>query len=358
MELSIAANITLRYSMFDIKHILKELCSISSPSGYEMNITSYLKLYLSRYENIIITEDYIGNIVVEKKGSGNTSVMLVAHCDEIGFAVKYIDESGYIHFSSLGGIDPSIVRGRDVVIKHQEHTVCGVIGARPVSLSRNNKSKDTDISDLWIDIGASSKSEALDFVSIGDPITFKPHYNELCNNIFSNKSIDNRVGVAILIALIERLHVVNTRENIFFVFTVQEEVGLRGVTTAGYNIHPKIGIAIDVTHATDYPTINKNAFGEIKLGKGPSIPVGPNFNASIQTQLCAIAEHNHIDYQIESISGFSGTDVAELQLLRGGCQSGLLSIPCRYMHTPIEMASYNDVLSAVDILFKFCISNM
>ena len=143
--------------MVNIKHILEEVCSISSPSGYEMNITSFLKLYLSRYDNIIITEDYIGNIVVEKKGSSNTSVMLVAHCDEIGFAVKYIDENGFIHFSPLGGIDPTILRGRDVVIMHKGQPVCGVIGARPVSLSKNNKSKDIDISDLWIDIGVGSK---------------------------------------------------------------------------------------------------------------------------------------------------------------------------------------------------------
>ena len=343
--------------MFDIKNILKGLCSISSPSGYEMNITSFLRSYLSCYDNIIITEDHIGNIIVEKKGNCNTSsIMLVAHCDEIGFAVKYIDESGFIHFSPLGGIDLSILRGRDVVIKHKEQTVCGVIGARPVSLSKNNKSKDIDISDLWIDIGASSKSEVMNAISIGDPITFKPHFNELSNNIFSSKSIDNRVGVAILMSLIDRLHNANTRDSLFFVFSVQEEVGLRGVITAGYNIHPSIGIAIDVTHATDYPTINKNAFGEIKLGKGPSIPIGPNFNGSVQRQLRAIAERKQITYQVESISGFSGTDVAELQLLRGGCQSGLLSIPCRYMHTPTEMASYDDVLSAIEILFEFCTS--
>lgn len=342
--------------MFDIKNVIKDLCSISSPSGYEINITSFLKCYLSRYDNIIITEDCIGNIIVEKKGNCNTVVMLVAHCDEIGFAVKYIDESGYIHFSPLGGIDPSIVRGRDVVIKHQEHTVCGVIGARPLFLSKNNKSKDIDISDLWIDIGACSKTEALNIVSIGDPITFKPHFNELSNNIFSSKCIDNRVGVAILISLIDRLQNINTRASLFFVFSVQEEVGLRGVITAGYNIHPNIGIAIDVTHATDYPTINKNAFGEIKLGKGPSIPVGPNFSSLVQNKLRDIATQNHIGYQVESISGFSGTDVAELQLLRGGCKSGLLSIPCRYMHTPIETASYDDVLSAIEILFEFCTS--
>ena len=342
--------------MFDIKNILKELCSISSPSGYEMNITSYLKYYLSRYEEINVTEDFIGNIVVKKNGSSNKDIMLVAHCDEIGFTVKYIDESGYIYFSPLGGIDHNILRGRDVVIMHKGQPVCGIIGARPVPLSKNNKSKDIDISDLWIDIGVGSKSFVMNSVSIGDPITFKPHYNELSNNIFSTKSIDNRVGVAILLALIDRLHNADTGENIHFVFSVQEEVGLRGVTTAGYNIHPSIGIAIDVTHATDYPTINKNAFGEIKLGKGPSIPIGPNFNGFVQRQLRAIAERKQITYQVESISGFSGTDVAELQLLRGGCQSGLLSIPCRYMHTPTEMASYDDVLSAIEILFEFCTS--
>ena len=176
------------------------------------------------------------------------------------------------------------------------------------------------------------------------------------NNIFSTKSVDNRVGVAILVSLIDKLHNINTDANMYFVFSVQEEVGLRGVITAGYNINPNVGIAIDVTHATDCPTINKNAFGEIRLGKGPSIPIGPNFNNLVQNKLRDIAIQNHIDYQVESISGYSGTDVVELQVARGGCQSGLLSIPCRYMHTPIEMASYDDVLSAIEILYKFCLN--
>lgn len=342
--------------MLDLKEVIKSLVSISAPSGYESNITSFLKQLMQGYDNLNISEDAIGNLIVTKKGKSDKTIMFVAHCDEIGFTIKYIDEAGYIHFSPLGGIDPNILRGRDVVIMHKKLPVCGIIGARPVSISKNNKSKDIDISDLWIDIGVDSKSEALNRISIGDPITFKPHHNELSNNIFSAKSIDNRVGVAILMALIDRLQNADIGENIHFVFSVQEEVGLRGVTTAGYNIHPNIGIAIDVTHATDYPTINKNVFGEIKLGKGPSIPIGPNFTSSVQNILRNIASQNNIDFQIESISGFSGTDVAELQLLRGGCQSGLLSIPCRYMHSPVEMASYDDVVSAIEILYKFCLS--
>ncbi len=342
--------------MDTVKDILSSLTSISAPSGYEMPVVHFLKDKLSIYSNLKIEEDVLGNLIVTKNGKTDKSIMLVAHCDEIGFAVKYIDEAGFIHFSSLGGVDAHILKGRDVTIMHHGQPVYGVIGSCPISLSRNNKSKDVDISDLWIDIGACSRSEALNNVSIGDPITFKTHYNELRNNIFSTKSVDNRVGVAILVSLIDKLHNINTDANMYFVFSVQEEVGLRGVITAGYNINPNVGIAIDVTHATDCPTINKNAFGEIRLGKGPSIPIGPNFNNLVQNKLRDIAIQNHIDYQVESISGYSGTDVAELQVARGGCQSGLLSIPCRYMHTPIEMASYDDVLSAIEILYKFCLN--
>lgn len=344
--------------MDKLKDILLPLVSLSAPSGYEDTITSYLKTELSLYKDLDVKEDQLGNLIVSKKGTNDQTIMLAAHCDEIGFAVKYIDESGYIYFSPIGGIDASILKGHSVIILHKNEPVNGIIGIRPAYLSSKTSyrfnNKEIDISDLWIDIGAGNKTTAMEMVSIGDPITFRPNFLDLHNDLFTSKSIDNRVGVAILLSVISKMQSVETRPNIVFVFSAQEELGLRGIITAGYSISPDIGIIVDVTHATDYPTVNKNAHGDIRLGYGPVIPIGSNFNNNIQNKLRKIASNNKFTIQAEAIPGYSGTEAAELQLLKGGCESGLLSIPCRYMHSPIETASYQDIQSAVDLLYEFC----
>ena len=343
--------------MKHLRDIIFKLVQLSSPSGYETEINNYINDYLSQYKDIEVKEDNLGNTYAIKKGATNNTTMLVAHCDEIGFAVKYIDDSGYIRFTPIGGVDLSILNGLRVTIKHAENIVNGVIGARPIHLSRNERSnKGPMVSDLWIDIGAKDKEQANEYVSVGDPITFKPVYSDLLNNVFTSKSIDNRVGVAILLECITSLYNVKTNNNIIFVFTVQEELGLRGATTAGYQINPDVCIAIDVTHATDYPTLDKNYCGDIRLGMGPVIPIGANFNNGIQNRLKQIADINHINYQLEAIPGYSGTDVSEVQTARGGIKTGLISVPCRYMHTPVEIASYTDISSAVDILVKYCLN--
>ena len=340
----------------NIKDILEELTAISAPSGYESPIINYLKNKVSQYSNLIIDEDVLGNLIITKRGKTDETIMFVAHCDEIGFAVKYIDEQGFIRFSAIGGVDISLVKGQIVNIVHNEQIIKGIVGVRPVHLSRNEKNnKGLDISDLWIDIGAKSKEDAMNLVSIGDSITFNSQFLELNNSLVSSKALDNRVGVAILLSVISRICMLEPNKNLVFVFSVQEEIGLRGAITAGYNINPSISIVVDVTHATDCPTINRNAYGDIHLGNGPVIPIGANFSNQIQNELKLIAEKEKIQYQVESLPSYSGTDAAELQLLRGGCRSGLLSIPCRYMHSPVEVCSYYDLLCAIEIILNFCI---
>lgn len=345
--------------MDTVKDILSSLTSISAPSGYEMPIVQFLKDKLSIYSNLRIDEDVLGNLIVTKKGKTDKNIMLVAHCDEIGFAIKYIDEQGFVRFTPIGGVDVSLLKGQVVNILHCDTIIQGVVGAKPIHLSRNEKNnRGFDVSDMWIDIGAEDKETAMKLVSVGDPITFTTNYIELKNDFIAAKSIDNRSGVAVLLSIIERIHNVDTSNNIVVVFSVQEEIGLRGVITAGYNIHPDVSIVVDVTHATDYPSINKNACGEIRLGAGPVIPIGANFSMEIQNILRNIAKSNNIQFQIESLPGFSGTDAAELQLQHGGCLLGTISIPCRYMHSPIEISSYNDITHAIEILGEYCrISN-
>lgn len=342
-----------------MKKLVKELCCSSYVSGCEISVGDKTIIgYLQRH-HIPYEIDVVGNVVFQKTGNGKSTLMLVAHYDEVGFSVKYIDDNGYVFFSAVGGIDVSILRGQKVVIMHDGQPVVGVIGAKPIHMTnqKRNEKSNIDISDFWIDIGVKDKEEAGKYVSVGDLVSFYPNFTELNDGVFSSKSIDNRVGVAVLLSVYEKIRSIDVGYKcIYFVLSSQEELGLRGAKAAGYAINPDACIAIDVTHATDYPSINKSKYGDVKLDKGAVIPVGSNFSTSIQKCLKRIAVENSITYQIESLPGYSGTDISEIQLARGGCMSGLISVPCRYMHTPVEMASYKDIEASIEILSAFCLS--
>lgn len=348
----------LEYNMLDIKNILKEFCSISSPSGHEYLAARRIVDCIHKCgERINVETDVLGNICFKKQGKGDKTIMLVAHYDEIGFSIKFIDVGGYIYFTSIGCVDPSILRGQRVLITHNGKQILGVIGATPIHISfqqKHGRNSDYDIGELWIDIGAKSKEEAEKIVSIGDPITFCPNYYELSNDVFTSKGIDNRAGLVALLSVYEQIKDIDTEYTISFVATAQEELGLRGAKIAAYSMAPDVCIVIDVTHATDYSAIDKRKYGYIGIGNGAVIPKGPNFNFSLQQELCEIANTHNVKYQIESISGYSGTDAAEIQLSKGGCRTGLISIPCRYMHTPIEIASFKDIKSVIELLVCYC----
>jgi endoglucanase len=281
--------------------------------------------------------------------------MLIAHADEIGFMVKYIDEAGFIRFTKIGGVDVNLLQGLKVVIYHNEEKIQGVIGKKPIHMKTDDKenSKPTEIGELWIDIGVSSKEETEKMVSVGDVITFEPSFTNLPNNLVVCKSADDKVGLLIMAAVLKNLAQYKTDVNLYIVSSVQEEIGLRGAITASYNIKPDVCIAIDVTHATDYPTMNKNIYGDIKLNSGVVIPIGADVNSQLQIQLKEIAIGENINHQIEALPGNSRTDAHVVQISRGGVITGLISIPCRYLHSPIEIVSKIDICSAIRLLTAF-----
>lgn len=347
----------LNFKKVNTSSLVKDLCSITSPSGYEDEVRKYVYDLLEGVKGISIDTDILGNVYIKKPGTADKTIMLVAHCDEIGLTVKYIDDNGYIYFSPIGGIDTSLLKGQRVSIVHNNCSIKGVIGVQPIHLRRNirNKSSDADLSDFWVDVGVSCQSkEKMELVSVGDPITFLSNYQDLQNNLFSSKSIDDRAGVAILLSVLHNVIETETLYNIVFVLSVQEELGLRGARIAGYRINPDICIAVDATHATDYPTVDKKKNGDIRLNCGCVIPIGANFNMELHNQLRIIAKQKSIAVQIESIPCNSGTDIADIQLSRNGVKTALVSIPCRYMHSPVEIASYADIQAAVNILSALC----
>ena len=336
-------------------NLFEKLTSTPSPSNFEMSVQEILKDFLEQYVDDCWI-DVQGNLIAHKKGQSDKTLMLIAHADEIGFMVKYIDEAGFVRFTKIGGVDVNLLQGLKVAIYHNGEKIQGVIGRKPIHMRTDEKEngKPTEIGELWIDIGASSKEEAEKMVSIGDIITFETSFSTLPNNLVTCKSTDDKVGLLVMASVLKNLAQYKTDANLYIVSSAQEEIGLRGAITATYNINPDVCIAIDVTHATDYPTVNKNIYGDIKLNSGVVISLGANVNSQLQAQLKELAISKNINYQIQALPIRSGTDANAVQISRGGVITGLVCIPCRYMHSPIEVVSKNDICSAISLLTEFC----
>lgn len=319
--------------------ILKELLITPSPSGSEhaiiKKVTNFLKDYVDEY-----SIDNNGNLIALKHGANrNKKLMLAAHADEVGLMVTYIDDNGFLFFQEIGGIDTNILPGQRVEIHNRHGVVTGIIGKKPIHLQkRDTKAKDYDAEDLWIDISAKDKEDAEKVVEIGDYITYQTQPLTLNQDFWTSKALDGKLPAM----------------DVYFVATVQEELGARGVRTATLGINPDFGIAIDVTHATDYPTCSPQKSGEIKLGNGIVIAKGPNIDSVMGGMLIELAKQQNIRYQIEPIARPTGTDANSMQISGTGIKTALLSIPCRYMHSPNEIVSLLDVNEGVRLLAHFC----
>lgn len=335
--------------------LLDNFISIPRPSGYETEAKKcFIKLVSSFVDNCC--EDVHGNVIAKKYGKTDKTIMLIAHIDEIGLVITYIEDNGFLRINTIGGGDLSLFYGRKVIIKHQDCQTTGVIGSVPIHLRKRNfdsRNGDIDVSDLWIDIGASCKEDAEQYVSVGDSVVIDSSLDSLHGSNITARGLDDAVGIVALIEVVSKLPK-DLDYNICLVASIQEEIGLRGAITATYTVQPDICIAVDVTHATDYPSMNKSKYGDIRLGAGCVIPFGAEMTPSIQDKLRQIAKENQISYQVEVCPMRSGTDIHSVQVVRGGCATGLVSIPCRYMHTPVEVVSIFDVQSTTELLTKFC----
>lgn len=335
--------------------LLKTLVAESSPSGFEKKSIDLFRNLISPFVDDV-QEDVLGNLICIKKGvNASKKLMLIAHVDEVAMMVKYIEESGCLRVVNVGGLDCSLLKGLNVFIHHEGKIVRGVVGSCPVHFRRFNN--DIDMSELWIDIGALNRTEAENLVSIGDFVSFDSPFYEFPNEIVTSKSCDDKVGLAVLIQVLTNLSSVCFDYDLVVVASVQEEVGARGAAVSSYSVSPDLCIAIDVTHATDYPAVNKSVFGDVRLGAGPTIPFGTELAVPVQDKLKQVAQESNFNYQIEVLPNNSGTDIHSVQVSRCGCLTGLICVPCRYMHTPVEMVSMNDLKIASSILTLFCKSD-
>ncbi len=299
-----------------------------------------------------IRVDALGNIIAHKKGVGKR-IMLIAHHDVVRLMVSHIDDNGFLYVKPAGSIDSQILYARKVVIRHEGNTVIGVIGKKPIHFIREEQNGKVTYDNLWIDIGARNHSEALQMVSNGDYAYFCSDLAELPNKLVTGSYLDNQVGLNVLLELAKQLHGIETPWDIFFVASNHEEIGMRGASVVARQINPDICICVDVTHATDYPTTNVIIDGDIKLGKGSVIAKGPNIFPALFNSLEEIAIKHRIMYQVEVSPYPTGTDANVIQLSGGGVKTAVVSIPCRYMHTPHEVCSEEDIESAIRIIGDF-----
>lgn len=336
------------------KKFLENLLKIASPSGFERDAAELWKREASLFtKNVNI--DIHGNTIAKLTGKTDKIIMLAGHIDEIGLMISYIDSEGFLYFNPIGGWDDQILLGQRVKVYTQKGDVVvrGVIGRTPIHcLNPEARKQAVKIEDLWIDTGQ-SKEYVHDNISIGDyaVIDYDP---EFCGDSLISRSLDDKIGAFVVVETLRKIK--NSRATICAVATVQEEIGLRGATTSAYYLDPFIGIAVDVTFASDYPGADKKKYGDIKLGGGPVISRGPNINPQIHDLLVEIAKAKKIPYQIEAAPRGTGTDANVIQLTRSGVATGLVSIPNRYMHSPCEMVNVNDVDNAIKLLAAFCVS--
>lgn len=334
-----------------MRNLFYRLLNVAAPSGYEDAVQSVFCEEINAYVDRI-DKDAMGNAIAIKRGPEDApKVMLSAHCDEVGFLICYIDENGYLYLQPIGGVDAELLPGRKVIITTSNGIIEGVIGKKAIHLIHGEEKKKLDVSDVWLDIAASSREEAEKLVQIGDFVTFAKDSIFYNNELVASSSTDDRIG---LLTLIETARILKDRQlncTVYFVSSCQEELGARGAKTAADIIRPDIGIAIDVTHATDYPTAEVKQSGNIGVGKGPVIALGPNINMAVCRGLKNAAQEFPVQYEV--ISRPTGTDANVIQLSSGGVKTALVSIPCRYMHTPCEVVSIADARCTAQLLANY-----
>lgn len=339
---------------------LETLIHTPSPVGYE-----------SRGQSVWITEMEKVASRVEKDAYGSAAayldidpdaptVMIEAHCDEIGMVVQYISEDGFVYVNKLGGSDSTIARARRVYIHNRMGTVFGVTGHIAIHLQdqKNGGGKEPSWKDIYVDIGAKSREEALEMIQVGDPVTYTEQIEWINDQLISGRALDNRIGGFILSEVVKQLSLEkkNLNVNVVALNSVQEEVGGFGAKMMAYRIHPTWALVTDVTHATDIPSVDAKEHGMISLGLGPSIQHGGANHPLIVRELEDLAKEHEIQVQHEATSVRTGTDTDSIFYQKEGIPCALISVPLRYMHSPVETAHLQDVKACADLMRLYILS--
>lgn len=331
----------------DEKQLLKDLCTAHGPSGREHWIYPIIKDAFTPYCDQV-RQGNLNNVYATKKGNGKNSIMLMAHADEVFLQIDKICENGFLKFTALG-IDPKTLVSQEVII-HGEEKILGIIGIKPPHLmNEDEKTSAVKVEELLIDTGRSTE-ELKRLIRIGDFVTLNRDFYELLNNNIVSKATDDRASIVAMWSCAKELQNIQHDLDVHFVSSCQEEVGHRGAKMASYDLNPTLAIAIDVTFDSGKMGIPEK---ETYLGKGPVICIGPNVHPKFRKKLTELAEEYAIPYQVEIEPGNTGTDAWDIQIVRSGIPTLLISIPQKYMHTSVEMINMDDIKNTGRIMAKF-----
>ena len=335
---------------------LETLVNTPSPSGHESRGLRVWMDYAGQYADETYSDAY-GNCVAVLNKGGGPRLMLAGHADEIGMTVNFIDDDGYVYVRRLGGTNPAITKAQRVTIHSRKGPVRGVVGSVAPHLMRTETGapKVPKIHEVFIDIGVGSRKAAEKLIRVGDPITLNDQFELLRGDLAVARAFDNRVGTWAVAETLRLLQSGKAKLNaeVCAVANTMEEVGLFGARQIAYSLHPDIALVMDVTHATDYPTVDKRQHGDIKVGQGPTVTHGNCNHPEVIKRVEQVAKRLKINLQHEAISSTSGTDTDAVFWTRGGIPSGLISLPNRYMHSPVEVVSLKDLEQIPQLMAGF-----
>jgi len=336
------------------KEFLRSILLTPSPTGFEERVQAVVRARMKGIADTIET-DVHGNVIACLNPTAKRKIMFAGHCDQIGFMVKHISKEGFVTFAALGGIDAGVCPGAHVVIYAEKGVVAGIFGRKPIhaQLADERANLKIDLDKMWIDIGATSQKDAEKRIKVGDFATFRLEVSELSKDFITAPGLDDKVGLFIVMEALRLLKREKLTVGVYAVSTVQEEVGLRGARTAAYSIDPEVGIAVDVTHASDNPGSDSPRAVPCKLAAGPAIVSGPNINPQVLRLLTSAAKKGKIKYQNAPSAGLLGNDANSIQVSRSGVAAGSIGVPNRYMHTQVEVCSYADLQACAKLLAAF-----
>ena len=341
-------------SNFPEREFLEQLLITPSPTGFESAGQKVWTNYMNQFADELETDAY-GSAVAKLNTSFDViTVMLEAHCDEIGMIVQHITEKGFVHVNKLGGSDSTIARAKRVNIHNKRGVVSGVTGNTAIHLQdkKNGGGDQPAWKDIYIDIGASSREEALELIQIGDPVTYADDYDFLTDDVLTGRALDNRIGGFMIAQVLKRLseNRSDLKVNVMALNSVQEEVGGYGARMMSYRLEPDLALVTDVTHATDTPGINSAEHGLVKMGEGPVVQHGGANHPAVVSFIEEVCDQKEIAIQHDAVSVRTGTDTDSIFYQKTGIPSGLISLPLRYMHSPVETASVQDINTLIDLM--------
>lgn len=337
---------------------LKDLLATPSPPGYERPVQDIVRAWAGQFADEVSTDRH-GNVIAVRRPREKTDltqrVMLAGHCDQISLMVQHVDENGFLFVQPMGGWDMQVLIGQHLTVWTADGPVHGVIARRATHLlTPEERGKVPIFTDVWVDIGANDRADAERIVRPGDTVTLALGLRELRNGMACAPAMDDKVGVWTVFETLRLLHRRPLNVEVYCVSTVQEEIGLRGAFTASYRINPTVGIAVDVCHATDTPSNDKKQLGETKLGNGPVVFRGPNANPRVCERLEQTGKTHELAIQLRGAPRAASTDANAIQLARSGVAAGMIGIPNRYMHSPVETVALTDLDVAAKLLAEFC----